>query len=227
MGDHDNFSKQNDLKGATALVTAGPTYEAIDPVRFIGNPSTGTMGITIAEELAARGASVTLILGPTDLPVYPHIETIRVRSANEMYDAFETRLAGSDIMVMAAAVSDYAPEKPSKEKIKKGPDELLIKLIKTKDILARAGELKSESQTLVGFALETNNEKENALSKLENKNIDLIVLNSLKNEGAGFGTDTNKIAIFDKQGNEFHFETKSKKIIAKDIVNTIIQYKNA
>ena len=223
----DFFSKQNDLKGATALVTAGPTYEAIDPVRFIGNPSTGTMGITIAEELAARGATVSLILGPTDAPVYSHIETIKVRSANEMYDAFEIRQAGSDIIVMAAAVSDYAPEKPSKEKIKKGPDELLIKLIKTRDILARAGELKSESQTLVGFALETNNEKENALTKLRVKNADLIVLNSLHDEGAGFGYNTNKIIIFDKKGNEYNFEKKSKNEVARDIVNAIITYRNA
>jgi phosphopantothenoylcysteine decarboxylase / phosphopantothenate---cysteine ligase len=221
------FSKQNALKGVKALITAGPTYETIDPVRFIGNLSTGTMGITIAEELAARGAEVSLILGPTDVPVHPNIDTIRVRSANEMYNACQAYLDSSDIIVMAAAVSDYTPEKPSKEKIKKGDDELLIKLIKTKDILSKAGEMKTEHQTLVGFALETTNEKENARTKLSGKNADLIILNSLNDEGAGFGHDSNKIIIFDKKGNEYNFDKKSKKEVAQDIVNAIINYRNA
>lgn len=221
------FSVQNGLKGMKALITAGPTYETIDPVRFISNLSTGTMGITIAEELAARGATVSLILGPTDVPVDHDIETIRVRSANEMYDACLANLDSSDIIVMAAAVSDYTPEKPSTEKIKKSDDELFIKLIKTKDILSKAGELKTEHQTLVGFALETNNEKENALKKLSGKNADLIILNSLNDEGAGFGRDTNKIVIFDKKGNEYNFPKKSKKEVAEDIVNAIIKYRNA
>jgi phosphopantothenoylcysteine decarboxylase/phosphopantothenate--cysteine ligase len=221
------FSKQNALKGLKALVTAGPTHEAIDPVRFISNPSTGTMGITIAEEMAARGARVSLILGPTDRPVHCGIETIRVGSANEMYDACLARLDSSDIIVMAAAVSDYTPEKPSGEKIKKGDNELLIKLVKTKDILSKAGELKTRNQTLVGFALETNNEKENALKKLSVKNTDLIILNSLNDEGAAFGPDTNKIIIFDKKGNEYNFHKKSKKEVAEDIINVIINYRNA
>jgi phosphopantothenoylcysteine decarboxylase/phosphopantothenate--cysteine ligase len=221
------FSKQNDLKGVKALITAGPTYETIDPVRFISNPSTGTMGITIAEEMAGRGAKVSLVLGPTDMPVHRDIETIRVRSANEMYDACMTHFGSSDIIVMAAAVSDYTPENPSREKIKKGDNEVLIKLIKTKDILSKAGELKTEHQTLVGFSLETNNEKENARKKLSVKNTDLIILNSLNDEGAGFGRHTNKITIFDKKGNEYNFPKKSKTEVAHDIVNTIINYRNA
>ena len=221
------FSKQNLLQGMKALVTAGPTHEIIDPVRFISNLSTGTMGITIAEELAARGAEVSLILGPTEGNVHHDIETIRVRSASEMYAACLAHLDNSDIIVMSAAVSDYTPQKPSNEKIKKGEDEILIKLIKTKDILTKAGELKKENQTLVGFALETNNEKENALKKLSGKNADLIILNSLNDEGAGFGRGTNKIIIFDKKGNEYNFDKKSKKDVAEDIVNAIINYRNA
>jgi phosphopantothenoylcysteine decarboxylase / phosphopantothenate---cysteine ligase len=221
------FSEQNAVAGMHALVTAGPTYEAIDPVRFIGNHSTGTMGIAIAEELAARGAKVSLVLGPAEAPVHRDIETIRVRSANEMYDACLAHLKASDIIVMAAAVSDYTPENPSKEKIKKGDDEILIKLVKTKDILSKAGELKTKGQTLVGFALETTNEKENALKKLSLKNADLIVLNSLNDEGAGFGYNTNKIVIFDKRGNEYTFDKKSKKEVANDIVNAIINFRNA
>jgi len=220
------FSKQNLLQGVKALVTAGPTHEIIDPVRFISNLSTGTMGITIAEELAARGADVSLILGPTEVTVHHNIETIRVRSANEMYDACLAHLDNSDIIVMSAAVSDYTPERPSNEKIKKGEDEILIKLVKTKDILTKAGELKKENQTLVGFALETNNEKENALKKLSGKNADLIILNSLNDEGAGFGRSTNKIIIFDKKGNQYNFDKKSKKDVAGDIVNAIINYRN-
>ncbi|MEP6951762.1 MAG: bifunctional phosphopantothenoylcysteine decarboxylase/phosphopantothenate--cysteine ligase CoaBC [Ginsengibacter sp.] len=223
----DFFSTQNALKGIHALVTAGPTYEAIDPVRFISNHSTGTMGISIAQELAARGAKVRLILGPAEVSVHQDIETIRVRSANEMYDACLAHLDKSDIIIMAAAVSDYTPEKPSKEKIKKGDDELSIKLVKTKDILSKAGELKTTRQTLVGFALETTNEKENALKKLSLKNADLIILNSLNDEGAGFGRNTNKIVIFDKRGNEYNFDKKSKKEVANDIVNAIINYRNA
>jgi len=222
----DFFSKQLSLKGIKVLVTAGPTYEAIDPVRYIGNRSTGTMGIAIAEELAARGAYVNLVIGPSEVAVSHDVEIIRVSSANEMYEASLKYLNNCDIIVMAAAVSDYTPEKPLKEKIKKEDDILSIKLIKTKDILSKAGELKTEHQTLVGFALETNNEKENALKKLSKKNADLIVLNSLNDNGAGFGHGTNKIIIFDKKGNEYNFNKKSKKEVAKDIVNAIINYRN-
>jgi phosphopantothenoylcysteine decarboxylase/phosphopantothenate--cysteine ligase len=221
------FSRQNSLAGMKALVSAGPTHEAMDPVRFISNSSTGTMGILIAEELALRGADVSLILGPTNMHVHHKIKTTRVKSANEMYEACMQHLDNSDIIVMAAAVSDYTPAQASKEKIKKGDDELIIKLVKTKDILSEAGALKTGRQTLVGFALETNDEKQNALKKLSGKNADLIVLNSLNDEGAGFGQGTNKITIFDKRGNEYNFQKKPKKEVAEDIINTIISYRNA
>jgi phosphopantothenoylcysteine decarboxylase/phosphopantothenate--cysteine ligase len=222
----DFFSNQNSLNGIKALVTAGPTYEAIDPVRFIGNRSTGTMGISIAQELASRGADVKLVLGPSEV-VGPHyVKIIRVSSANEMYEESINGLNNFDIIVMAAAVADYTPEKVSKEKIKKEDNVLSIKLMKTKDILSKAGELKTSGQTLVGFALETNNEKENALKKLSKKNADIIVLNSLNDDGAGFGHSTNKIVIFDKKGNEYNYDKKSKKEVAKDIVNAIINYRN-
>ena len=223
----DFFFSSKELEGKKVLVTAGPTYEAIDPVRFIGNHSSGKMGVALAEEFAKRGAQVILILGPSNVEVSSQVNTIKVTSAQEMYDACIKDFPGMDIAVMAAAVADYMPQHASSEKIKKTADDLTLDLKKTNDILKEMGRQKNKDQIVVGFALETNNEKENALSKLENKSIDLIVLNSLNNEGAGFGTDTNKIAIFDKQGNEFHFETKSKKLVAKDIVNTIIQYKNA
>ncbi|MEO5781992.1 MAG: phosphopantothenoylcysteine decarboxylase, partial [Ginsengibacter sp.] len=209
------------------LVTAGPTYEAIDPVRFIGNHSSGKMGVAIAEEFAARGAHVTLILGPSNITAGKNINVINVTSAQQMYDACINNFSESHITVMAAAVADYKPKEFSSNKIKKTEDSFSLDLKRTNDILKKLGEQKNNDQIVVGFALETNNEKENALSKLEKKNIDLIVLNSLNDEGAGFGTDTNKIAIFDKHGNEFHFEKKPKMLVAKDIVNTIIQYKNA
>jgi phosphopantothenoylcysteine decarboxylase/phosphopantothenate--cysteine ligase len=223
----DFFFSSKELNGKKVLVTAGPTYEAIDPVRFIGNHSSGKMGVALAEEFANRGAQVTLILGPSNAEVSRKVNTIKVTSAREMYDACINNFPGTDIAVMAAAVADYMPQQASPEKIKKTEDTFTLPLKRTNDILKEMGKHKNKHQIVVGFALETNNEKEHALSKLENKNIDLIVLNSLNNEGAGFGTDTNKITIFDKQGNESHFETKSKKLVAKDIVNTIIQYKNA
>lgn len=221
------FSRYSSLKGVRALVTAGPTHEAIDPVRFIGNPSTGTMGVFLAEELAARGADVHLVIGPSEVKISSNVETTNVISANEMYQTSLKYLSNSDIIIMAAAVSDYTPENPAKEKIKKKDNKLTLTLTKTKDILANAGKLKTSKQTLVGFALETNNEKENALAKLKKKNADLIVLNSLNDEGAGFGSSTNKIIIFDKKGNEYKFDTKSKKKVARDIINTIINYRNA
>jgi phosphopantothenoylcysteine decarboxylase/phosphopantothenate--cysteine ligase len=221
------FFHSNELAGKKILVTAGPTYEAIDPVRFIGNHSSGKMGIAIAEECAVRGAEVTLVLGPSQFRTPGNIHTIHVVSANEMYNACMEYFSKSDITIMAAAVADYMPEEVSSTKIKKTAGNLAINLKKTHDILKQMGGNKRNDQLVVGFALETNNEKENALSKLENKNLDLIVLNSLNDKGAGFGTSTNKIAIFDKRGNETSFDTKSKELVAKDIVNTIIQYKNA
>jgi phosphopantothenoylcysteine decarboxylase/phosphopantothenate--cysteine ligase len=221
------FTIDKNLTGIKALITAGPTYEAIDPVRYIGNHSTGTMGIALAEELVKRGAFVQLILGPSEIKVPENVECVRVTSAQEMYDATLKHIGLSDIIIMAAAVSDYKPGTVSKEKIKKGDGILSLNLIKTKDILAEAGRMLKDHQTLVGFALETNNEKENALKKLAEKNADLIVLNSLKDEGAGFGHSTNKIIILDKKGNEYRFDKKSKKEVATDIINTIINYRNA
>jgi len=222
----DNFFLANkQLCGIKALVTAGPTYEAIDPVRFIGNHSSGKMGIAIAEQLAARGAEVTLILGPSSLVAGSNIKTIRVRSAAEMLDACLTEFEGKEITVMSAAVADYTPVTKAEEKIKKSTDTFSVELKKTTDILRQLGTLKKEGQLLIGFALETNNEKAYALKKLAEKNADMIVLNSLNDSGAGFGYDTNKITIFDKQGNEYKFDTKSKKEVAADIINTIIQYK--
>ena len=221
------FSYSGELKGKRALVTAGPTHEPIDSVRFIGNRSSGKMGIAIATCFKERGAEVRLILGPTE--IISNIEdTVRVTTAEEMYDATMLDIDSFDIIVMAAAVADYKPADPVKEKIKKGDKALLeLKLDKTLDILKAAGDQKGKKQVLVGFALETNNEKENALKKLHDKNLDLIVLNSLQDEGVGFGKESNKITIFDKRGNEFLFETKSKKEVANDIISTIIQYVHA
>lgn len=223
----DNFflSKAK-LKGKKAMVTAGPTYEAIDPVRFIGNHSSGKMGIAIAEELSRQGADVTLIIGPSSEKINEDIKVIRVKTADEMYTACHTAFATTDIAIMSAAVADYKPLTVASEKIKKKEDELNITLTKNKDILKSLGEKKKKGQWLVGFALETNNEKEFALGKLKSKNADMIVLNSLKDEGAGFGHNTNKISIFDKAGNEYHFDIKSKKEVAADIVNLIIQLTN-
>ena len=217
------FSEQT-LEGKKALVSAGPTYEAIDPVRFIGNHSSGKMGIAIAEELYRRGASVTLVLGPaaTDFSANG-INLIRVVSAQEMYDACNKYFVEADITVMSAAVADYTPAKKADEKIKKKESAFNLELVKTKDILHSLGERKKKDQVLVGFALETTHEKEYALSKLEKKNADMIVLNSLNDTGAGFGHDTNKVTIFTRAGEELRFEVKTKKEVAKDIVDTIIK----
>ncbi|MGN6531729.1 MAG: bifunctional phosphopantothenoylcysteine decarboxylase/phosphopantothenate--cysteine ligase CoaBC [Ginsengibacter sp.] len=222
----DFFSKKTVLKGKKALVTAGPTHEALDPVRFIGNNSSGKMGVAIAEELLKMGAEVHLVLGPSPIMPDKKIKTKRVTSAEEMYEAVMQEFKSSDIIVMAAAVADYSPKNTSRQKIKKETGEFSLELIKTKDILFEAGKIKSGTQTLVGFALETENEKENAIQKLSKKNADLIVLNSLNDEGAGFGSDTNKITIFDKNKKEYNFPAKTKHEVATDIINTIIQYRN-
>ncbi len=219
----DFFNTNSLLKGKRALVTAGPTYEAIDPVRFIGNHSSGKMGVAIAEVLLQRGADVTLVLGPSAIQPSAGIETIRVKSAEEMYDACHKVFPDTDIAVMSAAVADYTPVTIADEKIKKSSDVFSIELKKTKDILLSLGQIKKSSQLLVGFALETNNEREYALKKLGAKNADMIVLNSLNDKEAGFGYDTNKITIFDKEGNEYPFDTKTKMQVAADIVNTIIK----
>ena len=220
----DKFFLTASLAGKKALVTAGPTYEPIDPVRFIGNHSSGKMGVAIAKELHNRGAEVTLVMGPTNFSFSENgVQVTRVNTAQEMYEACKKFFPSADITVMSAAVADYTATNVALEKIKKKEDKLTVELSKTKDILKSLGEIKKGNQVLVGFALETTNERVNALEKLEKKNADLIVLNSLNDDGAGFGGDTNKITIFSKGGGEFHFETKSKQEVAADIVDTIIK----
>ena len=219
----ENFFSPKVLVGKKAFVSAGPTYEPLDPVRFIGNHSSGKMGLAIAEELYTKGADVTLIMGPSSLKSPANgIKTIRVNTAEEMYAACTRQFENSDIGIMAAAVADYTPVNVAANKIKKKDDELVIELKKTKDILQNLGEKKSSNQILVGFALETNNERDYALGKLKTKNADMVVMNSLNDKGAGFGTDTNKITIFDKSGKEFNYDLMSKKEVAKNIVDTII-----
>ena len=220
----DSLSVSKSLFGKKVMVSGGPTYEPIDPVRFIGNHSSGKMGLAIAEELYARGADVTLIMGPSSINLPENgIKSVRVNTAEEMYAACEKQFNKSDIGVMAAAVADYTPVKVAATKVKKTGDEFVIELKKTKDILKSLGQKKSSKQVLVVFALETNNEREYALKKLKSKNADMVVMNSLNDVGAGFGTDTNKITIFDKSGKEFKYELMSKKEAAKNIVDIIIQ----
>ncbi|CAI8350379.1 MAG: Coenzyme A biosynthesis bifunctional protein CoaBC [Polaribacter sejongensis] len=210
------------LKGKKLLLTAGPTYEAIDPVRFIGNHSSGKMGFAIAEAAANLGAEVYLISGPSHQQTKNAlIKKIDVVSAEEMYEAAHAYFKQVDIAILSAAVADYKPKNIVTQKIKKKDATLNIKLIPTKDILASLGEIKQQ-QFLVGFALETDNELENAKSKLKRKNLDAIVLNSLQDEGAGFATDTNKITIIDKNLKEKSFKLKSKLAVAKDIMNEIV-----
>ncbi|MEO7048366.1 MAG: bifunctional phosphopantothenoylcysteine decarboxylase/phosphopantothenate--cysteine ligase CoaBC [Ferruginibacter sp.] len=223
----DFFSQSKQLAGKKVLVTAGPTFEAIDPVRFIGNHSSGKMGIALAEEFKKRGAEVLLVTGPVSEVIPGNIQTIKVTSAEEMLQQCMSVFSTMDIIVMAAAVADYTIEKPASQKIKKDNAVFSIELKKTTDILKRMGTQKSPDQFLAGFALETNNEKENALKKLESKNADMIILNSLNDKDAGFGHSTNKITIFDKRGNEYPFETKPKKELASDIINTIISITHA
>ena len=223
----DFFISKDELKGKNFLVTAGPTYEAIDPVRFIGNHSSGKMGIALAEELTKRGGDVTLVIGPSSEKISSTIKVEKVTSAAEMYEACMVIFEKVDIAIMSAAVADYTPVAIANEKIKKKEEVFTIELTKTKDILKSLGEVKRKNQFLVGFALESTNEKAYALGKLKAKNADMMVLNSLKDKGAGFGINTNKITIFDKAENEYHFETKSKINVATDIVNTIIKLNNA
>ena len=218
------FFLTRQLEGKKAIVTAGPTYEPIDPVRFIGNHSSGKMGIAIAKELYNRGADVTLIVGPTPIDTtFNGITLIRVKTAGEMYKASTDAFDTADLAIMAAAVADYTPVNPEKEKIKKKEESFTLELTKTKDILKSLGEKKKAGQVLIGFALETHKEKQHAMEKLQNKQADMIVLNSLNDAGAGFGLDTNKITIFEKGGQEFNFGIKSKTEVAKDIVDTIIR----
>jgi phosphopantothenoylcysteine decarboxylase / phosphopantothenate---cysteine ligase len=218
------FGADLPLTGKKALVTAGPTYEAIDPVRFIGNHSSGKMGFALAEQLAAKGAEVTLVCGPNALAVAsPAIKRIDVTSAEEMYKVSSEVFKDTHIAVLAAAVADYKPAHPATEKIKKAGNEKILELIKTVDIAATLGAIKRQDQFLVGFALETTNEEANAIEKLRAKNFDCIVLNSLRNAGAGFKYDTNQVKIIDKENNSVNFELKSKQEVAVDIVNHIIK----
>ncbi len=212
------------FRGKKALVTAGPTYESIDPVRFIGNHSSGKMGFAIAENLAKLGAHVTLVAGPTYLNTPPFVDRINVQSAKEMYEACKGIYQQADIVVMSAAVADYTPKEVATQKIKKKAEDLTIELEKTVDILGSLGKLKTATQTLVGFALETNDELSNAKEKLTRKNADFIILNSLQDQGAGFATDTNKITIIQKDGTVIPYGLKSKDAVAKDICELIIKH---
>lgn len=218
------FFSTQELKGKKVLITAGPTHEKIDPVRFIGNHSSGKMGYALAEECAQRGAEVCLVSGPVQIKAqHPNIKTISVESAGEMFEAASAEFDSSDICILCAAVADFRPETQADEKIKREKEDLIIRLKPTQDIAANLGSRKKENQILVGFALETNNEAENALGKLTRKNLDFIVLNSLKDANACFGYDTNKITIIEKNGNFQAFDLKSKTEVAKDIVNKICQ----
>ena len=217
------FAQKKKLLNKKFLITAGPTYEKIDPVRFIGNYSSGKMGYAIANELAEAGASVTIISGPVQIKnTNPEITVISIESASEMYEQCLTVFPEVDGAVMCAAVADFTPENYSENKIKREKDNLSIQLKPTIDIAAQLGQLKSEKQILVGFALETNDELNNAFTKLKRKNLDLIVLNSLNDKGAGFGVDTNKITMIDKGNNQTIFELKTKAEVAADIVGRII-----
>jgi len=215
------------LNGKQVLITAGPTYEAIDPVRFIGNHSSGKMGFEIANAAANLGAKVVIISGPThEKAEHSLITVIPVQSASDMYDAVHNHFNDSDIAILSAAVADYKPKKVSSRKIKKKDSTLQLELEKTKDILASLGKIK-QNKLLVGFALETNDELENAIKKLKSKNLDLIVLNSLNDKGAGFGGTTNKVTIINKNETITNYSLKSKTEVAKDIMNEILKLLDA
>ncbi|MBQ8761647.1 MAG: bifunctional phosphopantothenoylcysteine decarboxylase/phosphopantothenate--cysteine ligase CoaBC [Bacteroidales bacterium] len=225
----DFFQTKRRFTGKKVLITAGPTYEAIDPVRFIGNHSSGLMGIEIARAFARQGAEVTLVLGPSNIsPNMKDIRLMPVTSAKEMYDAVMTFFPKTDIAVMSAAVADFRPEMVADQKIKKNPDNdtMTLKLVKTEDILRSVGAMKNEKQTVVGFALETENGLTNAKKKLHTKNIDLIVLNEMNESGVGFKSKTNKISIITKDDKVIEFELKAKSEVALDVLNAIYQYIN-
>lgn len=217
------FSQQESLRGKKVLITAGPTYEKIDPVRFIGNYSSGKMGFALANECANRGAQVELVCGPVSSSMqtnHPSIHRINVESAQEMFEACKELFSSMDSAILCAAVADFAPEKVAEQKIKRTGDEMVIRLKPNPDIAASLGQMKKQGQTLVGFALETNDEESNAQAKLKKKNFDFIVLNSLKDEGAGFRTDTNKITIITAD-NKKDYPLKSKEEVAKDIIDEL------
>ena len=218
------FSSTGELAGKKVLITAGPTYEKIDPVRFIGNYSSGKMGFALAEEFAARGAEVVLVAGPVSRQTeHPAIRRINVESAAEMFEQVMNYAEDSHIIVSCAAVADFTPDRKAGLKLKRGEEELVLKLKPTCDIAAELGRRKQKGQVLVGFALETDDETGNALRKLHKKNLDLIVLNSLKDSNACFGYDTNKVTIIDRNEVQWQYELKSKKEVAHDIVDRIVQ----
>lgn len=220
---NNHIAKSKILAGKTICVTAGPTYEQIDPVRFIGNNSSGKMGFAIAESLAAKGALVKLIAGPTHLNTKNcNIERIDVKSAEQMYNATVKEFEQADAAILSAAVADYTPKNVFSQKVKKADNVLNIELQPTKDILAQLGRMKADKQTLVGFALETNDEENNAKQKLSKKNLDFIVLNSLNDKNACFGFDTNKVTIIDSNGKMIKTDLKSKSEIAEDVVSKLI-----
>ena len=217
------FREPTPLIGKKILITAGPTYEKLDPVRFIGNYSTGKMGYAIADEAARRGADVTVVSGPVAVkPAEKGVKVVGVESAREMEHACQELFPDADIAIMAAAVADYAPKEVASVKIKREHDEIpTIELVKNPDIAAGLGKIKLPTQILVGFALETNDAEQNALKKLKSKNLDMIVLNSLEDKGAGFGTDTNRVTIYQADGERKDFELKSKREVAADILDVI------
>jgi len=219
---HEYF-KQGPLHKVSAIVTAGPTYEPIDPVRFIGNHSSGKMGVALATSLTKAGAKTTLILGPSAVEVPAEVGVIRVQTAEEMREACARLFPTTDIAIMAAAVADYKPSRVEDQKIKKSESGLTIELSPNPDILKYCGSIKTEEQLLVGFALETNNEEENAKAKLASKNADMIILNSLRDEHAGFGTNTNKVTIFEKSGRQHSLPLQDKSAIAQQITGIITE----
>ena len=219
----DNFfQEQTDLMGKKILITAGPTYEKLDPVRFIGNYSSGKMGIALAEECAFRGAEVELICGPVIIKTsHPNIHRTDVESAAQMYQAATEAFPGTDAAILCAAVADFTPATIAGNKIKREGNKLTLELAPTKDIAQALGQMKEKNQVMVGFALETNDEENHAREKLQKKNLDFIVLNSLQDEGAGFQHNTNKVTLIDKKG-ETKFPLKSKKEVARDIINKLV-----
>jgi len=222
-----NYFTEKPLLGKKILITAGPTYEKIDPVRFVGNYSSGKMGFALAEVCAILGADVCLIAGPVQLnAIHPNIERIDVVSANDMFEAVLQRFYGMDGAILCAAVADFTPIESASTKLKREKENLMLELKPTQDIAAAVGAMKMDSQFLVGFALETNNEEVNALNKMERKNFDFIVLNSLQDAQAGFGFETNKISILHRTGLKKHFELKTKRAVAEDIVEEIIRFES-
>lgn len=221
----DYFSKEKDLSGKKVMITAGPTYEKIDPVRFIGNYSSGKMGYALADECAERGAEVTVVSGPVSVkPANKNVRVVNVESAKQMHDEALKLADSSDIMILCAAVADYTPETQADSKMKREKTgAMTLNLVPTQDIAAALGKNKKEEQLMIGFALETDNEEVNAIDKCKRKNLDFIVLNSLNDKNAGFRYDTNKVTIFDKNGGKFPFDLKSKSLVARDIIDHAVK----